>query len=118
MKLHGGLTCREIYKEIGEKQFRALEQKALATLEGVEGSVIALGGGAILDPRYQLKGTHLYLDVEKEVLQERFSAGPLPPFEELYHQRLPLYEKIPGIRIVLKGKSEEQIINEMVKYGQ
>src|SRR5690348_12190587 len=44
-------NIRQIYQELGEMPFRALEKEALQHLKDVTRSIIALGGGAVLDPK-------------------------------------------------------------------
>src|SRR5437660_1477503 len=45
-----GMSPREICQKWGEKKFRFIEKEALIELSSVTGSVIALGGGTVLDP--------------------------------------------------------------------
>ena len=45
------LSCREIYKKLGEGPFRVLEQERLAALAVNGSSVIALGGGCLKEPQ-------------------------------------------------------------------
>jgi shikimate kinase len=101
------LSCREIYLKIGEEGFRALEKRAIASLIGSYHSVIATGGGALLDPenRRILKslGRMIYLQASPQTLLERLKSRKLPAtldsqnlirsWENLCQQRLPLYEQ-------------------------
>lgn len=47
---HSGRTIAEIFASQGEAAFRGMERKALESLKKVRHHVIALGGGAIMDP--------------------------------------------------------------------
>lgn len=124
------LACSEIYKKLGEMPFRQLEYRAVASLEGVSDSIIALGGGAVLFSENQIIlqkiGLLVYLEMDQEVLKKRLFSGPLPAlfedqsFEKLYQERRPLYEAISSHKILLDGKTDEQILNQLKKvmYGK
>ena len=102
------LSCREICKQRGENFFRALEKNALESLQEVQGSVIALGGGSCLETMHNL-GTLIYLKVPVDTLWERALQGELPsyldphfPKESFYalaKKRFPLYEKAADLII-------------------
>lgn len=127
-ELHGeNLSNLEIYKKIGEQEFRKLERLAIASLSGVTTTIIALGGGAILSSENHLEkmGQLVYLETTKETLKKRlFSQHPLPAifdpsnpeqsFEQLYLEREPIYEKIPARKISLNEKSDQQVIDELI----
>lgn len=102
------LTLRSLYRQEGEKAFRALEQEALFRLKDTSRSVIALGGGTVLDPKnvalLSSLGTLVYLKASAARLRKQILSGELPAFLEtkdpegsldrILSERLPLYEKI------------------------
>ncbi len=103
-------TAKEIYAELGEKGFRELEKRTVHSLKGVENAVIALGGGAVLDPEsvdFLLKlGEMIYLDAPPDTLKKRIFRDELPAFMNgtddflrIYQERRPIYESIPARRI-------------------
>lgn len=99
-KRYTPLSCAEIFRALGEREFRALEREVLLALPEVR-AVVAVGGGTVLDPEnvqiLRTKGTLLYVRERKEILRERFLRHPLASgesFESLYEQRIPLYESI------------------------
>lgn len=103
------LSCRELFKQKGEKIFRSLEEQIIESLDA-NNSVIALGGGTILnDKNYQkLKqlGLLIYLEVDKEILKERMLKNGLPAylkdlesFDYLYNERKCIYEKCCQLKI-------------------
>ena len=49
IKKESGLELPEILKEIGEKQFRFLENSTIEKISNVSGAVIVAGGGSILN---------------------------------------------------------------------
>lgn len=119
------LTMRQVFEKIGPSGFRELESNAVASLVEVTNSVIAVGGGTILDHvnRSTLEsiGKLVYLHVTKETLKVRTLSGDLPAyldardpvgsFERLYEDRKPIYESIPAEWVNTEGKSDEQIID-------
>ena len=69
----------EILEQDGEPRFRALELEALEAL-GAAGIVVALGGGALTQPRTRQAARRLgpivRLDADREVLESRLKAAP------------------------------------------
>ena len=122
------LSSREIYQMVGRDGFRELEHLALLSLQERQGCVIALGGGAILEARnlelLEKMGELVFLEISQETLKQRLFIDPLPAildprdpegsFERLYQERYPLYQQIPAKHLLLDGKSDQQIINELV----
>ncbi len=99
---------RGLYRQVGEKAFRLAEKKAIATLQSIQNTVVATGGGSILDKEtvalLKRIGKIIYLKETKEVLKMRLLQKPYPAFfagknveqefEAMYAERQPLYEKI------------------------
>ncbi len=79
-------TVREIYRKLGETEFRRLEADTLMELASRPGAQItALGGGALsnsfVTPEILSKlGSIIWLDVPDEVAWARVKAGGIPPF--------------------------------------
>src|SRR3954469_21856139 len=80
-----GRSIPEIFGEIGEDGFRALERDAVAELGPPDGAaeirtVVATGGGAVVDPRNRwalYRGrVPVWLDVRPEVLAQRLRRSP------------------------------------------
>lgn len=123
-----GLPCREIALEIGQSRFRLLEKKVIASLAPTENSIIALGGGSLLEPENQKSilslGKLVYLIAEPERLKKRILQGPCPSFldpsdfdasfEKIFQQRKLLFDRIPSHRVCLEGKNDEQILAEII----
>ncbi|MCF6177181.1 MAG: shikimate kinase [Victivallaceae bacterium] len=88
------LSCREIYKKVGENIFRKFEANLIKLMlekssHSSGNAIIALGGGLIANPTVQpmLKklGTITFLKVPYEVLYTRIIRKGVPPF--LDHDR-------------------------------
>ena len=94
-------TVAEIFADLGEPAFRAMEARLLKAALAVDGRVVALGGGAVLDPesRERLKrcAHWVHLDVPLGELRRRvaLSAGDRPLWDERvqerFERRVPLY---------------------------
>lgn len=107
------LTCSEIYDSLGERGFRALERRALLSLESVQGAIIALGGGTLLAEANQQflrgLGTWVYLSVSEEVLKKR---GP-SRFRGSDEERRRLYQSLPARQLDLSDLSEGEILHRL-----
>ena len=122
-----GLSCREIYQLFGEKFFRIFERRIIASLGKTKDSIIAIGGGAILDIQNQTLleniGQLVYLEISKDILKSRLLSQQLPSFfnkddpegsfENMYQQRKPLYEAIPAIKVSLHEKNDGQVLQTL-----
>ena len=86
-----GRSIPEIFEKEGEKGFRAVEKRCLASICGGEtppplgtfrGRVVALGGGALLDPESrkiaETAGRVVVLDCPIETLKARITGGDRP----------------------------------------
>jgi shikimate kinase len=100
-------SIEEIFRDYGEAAFRRAESAALRALLGELGSssrIVALGGGAIVQPENaraleEAGATVVFLDAPVEELfrrcqqpgRKRPLQRDLQQFRELYHQRRPFY---------------------------
>jgi len=79
-------SCREIYREDGEKAFRALERAAALRAADDDYCLVVTGGGLMLDPpsRQALRrnAVLVWLDADDETLWERAVKDGLPPWLE------------------------------------
>ena len=127
------ISVREIFKNEGEVYFRELERKALFLITNVENSIIAVGGGLVLDPfnrRFLEKiGKLVYLKAKKEMIKQRiFLTKPhysnLPgfldvnhpeeSFEQLFKKRSLIYEQIFAYKIIMEDRKEDsEIFSEL-----
>lgn len=77
-------TCREIFIEHGEEQFRAVERKVAIELAETDWKMIVCGGSSLLDPasRRALRKNAIliYLTAAPETLWTRIAQNGLPPW--------------------------------------
>ncbi|MBI5346485.1 MAG: shikimate kinase [Chlamydiae bacterium] len=126
-------TFKKIFKEEGEIFFRALEKEAVQNIKPKNSTIIAVGGGTILDIENQktLKnlGVLVYLQVDEATLKKRLLENkPLYfaekdfdlAFKEMIKERSPVYEKIADITVDTSNKNEEEILQELIRivYGK
>jgi shikimate kinase len=118
------LSIKEIYRLLGETAFRALEKKTIPILQSIDHSVIALGGGFVLDPdnieKLQTLGPLVYLKASPAKLQKRIFQDELPAivdsveaFHKMIHEREPIYRAIPARKIDTDLLDEEGVIAEL-----
>lgn len=119
------LSAHDIYQTEGEAKFRALETQALRTLLSIKNSIIAVGGGAVLDPQnveLLLKiGQLIYLEASFETLKRRAEnkskpaafidqEDPVVSLHRTIQKRTPMYESIPSRRIQVDRLDEAGVL--------
>jgi shikimate kinase len=120
-----GKPVSDIFVQDGEAAFRALERAAAASLIGSHPGVLALGGGAILDPgtRDLLAGRRVvYLETGFVSAVHRTGLdGPRPVLfgnprgrmKALLEERLPVYESLAWITVPTDDREPEEIADEV-----
>jgi len=120
-----GKPISEIFIDDGEERFRALEREAVARALAEHEGVLALGGGAILDPGTQraLSGhVVVYLQVSLSEAVKRVglaSARPLlalnprSRLRKLLEERLPIYERLATISVDTTGREAAEVVEEL-----
>lgn len=120
-------SCRQIALKRGEEIFRALEKTVINNLKPEPRSIIAAGGGAVLNPdnchKLEELGELIYLEVDKETIRERMFIQGIPSFldpsdlensfEQMYAARKLLYEKINARKVTVSRKTDQQILKEL-----
>lgn len=118
-------TLQDILQEQGFKALRAAEERILLAAN-YPNHVIATGGSAVYSaPGMQhLKkfGPIIFLDASIESLEQRIqnmdtrgiARSPDQTFADLYAERRPLYLQYADIVIDCNGKSQEQLIEQII----
>jgi shikimate kinase len=118
-----GRSVGELFAERGEAAFRALEAEALVDASAQDPSVVACGGGVVLEPANRIAlrntGTVVFLDVPLERLRERVAPAADRPLiredgdlERLLHAREPLYREFAAH--VVEGSGEPGAVAEAI----
>ena len=124
-----GCPIREFFEREGEERFRDIEQRIIAGLAALPGTVLATGGGAVLaDENRRLLREHgwvVYL--ETSVAQQAERAGrtrhrpllhgtdPEKRLAELMTVREPLYREVAHFTITTTRKRVNQVSERLVE---
>jgi len=118
-----GRYVRDIFMTEGETYFRELEHTTVAELVRGQEAVIALGGGAVEDPRTRavLRNARVvYLRVSYEEAISRVQGDeyrPLlhrPDLDQVYKRRLPVYEDLSVFTIDTDGRRPDTIARDVL----
>jgi shikimate kinase len=120
-----GRTIAELFVDEGEPWFRAQEREAVLAALAEHRGVLALGGGAVLDPstRTALSGhTVAFLDVGLADASRRVGLGVGRPMllggvrsrmKQLLDERLPVYRSVAAIEVTTDGRTPEEVADEV-----
>jgi shikimate kinase len=120
-----GRTISDIFVDSGEPAFRALERAAVAEALATHDGVLALGGGAVLDPdtRALLAGHRVvFLRVGLADAVKRVGLGSARPLllgnvrgriKALLDERTPVYESVATLVVDTDGRSPEEVADEI-----
>jgi shikimate kinase len=122
-----GATVSDVFVEQGEEGFRALERVAVATALADHDGILALGGGAVLDPgtRDLLRGsTVVFLDVGIKDAASRIGlnrdrplllGNPRAQWLRLMEARRPVYEEVATVRVDTDGRSAQEVADKVLQ---
>lgn len=120
-----GKTVSDIFVDEGEEHFRRLETGAVAAALSEHDGVLALGGGAILDPatRALLSGHRvIWLRVDVPAAAKRvglardrplLAMNPRAHLREMLAARAPLYAEVATDTIEASRRSVSEIVEEL-----
>jgi shikimate kinase len=121
-----GRAISEIFVDDGEAAFRALERAAVAAALATHDGVLALGGGAVLDPETrELLAGHdvVFLRVGLSDAVKRVGLGTSRPLllgnvrgriKTLLDERTPVYESVATLTVETDGRDPQEIADEIV----
>ena len=127
-------SISEIFNEHGEAYFRALEAEAVTELSKRTKTVIATGGGAVINPEnaaaLKSTGTVVFLDVTPQTVLTRLEGDTTRPLlmspdreaavNELMKKRVPVYRSVSDITVDANGEplKTAKIILDFIKKNQ
>lgn len=121
-----GRLLSRILEEDGIDGFLQIENRICLELAEREDAVIATGGSAVYGRQamesFRKKGTVLYLELSLEHLRKRLrdlkGRGVVvregQSLEDIYRERLPLYEKYADLRVREDGLSLEETLEAVL----
>jgi shikimate kinase len=127
-----GKTVADVFVEDGEPRFRELEREAVTTALAEHGGVLALGGGAVMDPLTQgalegyaaAGGVVVFLDVSLAHAAPRVGlnrsrplllGNPRARWAALMEQRRPVYERLATLRVLSDGRTAQDVADEIAQ---
>ena len=120
-----GRTISDIVVEDGEPAFRTLERAEVARALADDAGVLALGGGAPVDPLTEqlLVGqTVVFLDVGIADASKRvgfdqsrplLAVNPRASWVRLMNERRPVYERVATFRVDTAGRTPAEVAAEV-----
>lgn len=120
-----GMALQEIINQNGNEYFRQVEENVLCDFEGYN-YVVATGGSAIYYDsamkHFKENGKVVYLKVSLETVLERLSNIKTrgvtlekgQTLEDLYVERIPLYEKYADVTIESEGCTVEELVEQII----
>jgi shikimate kinase len=130
-----GATVAELFATLGERRFRQLEAERVRHVAALRGQVVAVGGGALLEPANvtHLRGTGdlVLLDADPAELAQRIldeDAGasrpllagtrdPADVLAELRARRERVYEAAASHAIDTTGRTPEEVAEEVLAWA-
>jgi len=121
-----GTTVADIFVEHGEARFRELERAAVAAALAGHDGILALGGGAILDPRTRAllrEHTVVFLDVTVADAAARVGlnqsrplllGNPRAQLATLLDQRRPHYAEVATVTIDTTGRDADAVAADVL----
>ena len=123
-----GSSIADLFVEHGEEHFRDLERAAVAVALAEHDGVLAVGGGAVLEPetRDQLTGLPVFfLDVGIKDAARRIGfnrdrplllGNPRAQWIRLMAARRPLYEEVASMTVLTDGRTPDEVADEVVRW--
>jgi len=127
-----GASISEIVKDHGWDDFRALEKQVIAEISADDDLVIALGGGAVLDPQNVMamkrNGLLVWLKADSKTLLRRMSEdsrtfsqrptltgkGAAEEIEEVIATREPFYQRASEVCLDTSALDVEGVVERIL----
>jgi len=127
-----GQTIKQWVEAKGWASFRQEEKRVISEIPSLVPGVIALGGGAVMDPEnrdlLRQNGLVVWLTAEVSTIMERMKSDPRDQdnrpalsghdFEkeirEILSQRIPVYRQSAALSVSTEGKTIEAVAEELL----
>jgi shikimate kinase len=122
------LSIPDIFAKHGEAFFREAEYQALVRLQGINSTVIATGGGIVIQPRnlplLRTLGPVVWLSADQTTIIDRVGqsshrpmlnqADPEESVTRLLAERAPLYRQAADLQIETSGLTHREVADRIV----
>jgi shikimate kinase len=121
-----GKRVAAIFADDGEAVFRRLEREAVVDAAGRTGVVIAVGGGAVLDPEnvrhLQQSGVLIHLTARPEIILDRVGDARSRPLlrqtprgtvARLLEEREPTYAAAADMTVDTSERTADEVVGEI-----
>ena len=120
-RVYGGGEIYEIYQTLGEYDFRALEHQVIVSIKPTRNTVIATGGGVVLNPLniawLKTLGPIIFLNTRLELITHRLQGlnrqSPFLDLQSIYLQRQALYFQAADQVIDCADKLPVRIVKQL-----
>jgi shikimate kinase len=120
-----GIPVREIFARFGEARFRQIERDHLKRISEMSPAIVALGGGAYIDPENRKivdeSGVAVWLEATFSTIRDRVRPDGTRPLladieqaRRIYAERLPWY-KLARIHIPTDNRLPDAIAQEIIE---
>ncbi len=127
-----GKPIREIFADEGEPHFRDLERAAVGRALAEHDGILALGGGAVMDPRTESAladyaaggGAVVFLDVSLAHASPRVGfnqsrplllGNPRAQWQALMERRRPVYQQVATLVVNTDGRTAAAVAREIAE---
>jgi shikimate kinase len=126
-----GSSVADLFVEHGEPHFRDLERAAVARALGEHDGVLALGGGAVMDPvtrellvaHGRAGGVVVWLDVDLPSAAKRvglsrdrplLAVNPRAMLRTMLEDRAPLYREVATATVPTSNRTTDDVLREVL----
>lgn len=125
LEQHSGETLQSQLDRLGYAAMREVEENFVAMCPLPPAAVVATGGSVIYGPsameRLRQYGVCVYLQISLATVMRRvdnwqtrgFSCAPGQTFEQVYRERMPLYEHYAHLILPCDDLSPEQVVRQL-----
>lgn len=128
-----GKTIPEVFATDGERVFRDTEAQMCRHVGSIRGVVVAVGGGAVVNPAnvtsLRATGDLVWLDATPEVIAKRVGDGTDRPVladahdvaarvRELHGARYDVYRRAAALHVDTTNRSIDDIAGEILSWAQ
>ncbi len=122
-----GSSIADLFVDRGEAAFRELERDAVLAALGDHCGVLAVGGGAVMDPLVEQALTGhdvVFLDVDLPDAARRIGfnrdrpvllGNPRAQWQRLMERRRPVYRRVATARVPTDGLSPQDVVDAVLR---